>query len=112
MLRHKFARAMVLAAAVLVLGLSAPPALAQSLNELHASGAVGERYDGYAQALQSSAAGVVQQVNAKRRQIYQQTADKEGASVDQIGRVYARQIFAKAPPGTKFLQENGSWIAK
>ncbi len=112
MLRRKFARAMVLAAAVLVLGLSAPPVLAQSLDQLRASGAVGERYDGYAQALQSSAAGVVQQVNAKRRQIYQQTADKEGASVDQIGRVYARQIFAKAPPGTKFLQEDGSWIAK
>ncbi len=112
MLRRNFARAMVLAATVLILGLSAPPVLAQSLDQLRASGAVGERYDGYAQALQSSAAGVVQQVNAKRRQIYQQTADKEGASVDQIGRVYARQIFAKAPPGTKFLQENGSWIAK
>ena len=112
MLRRNFARAMVLAATVLVLGLSGPPALAQSLDQLRASGAVGERYDGYAEALQSGAAGVVQQVNAKRRQIYQQTADKEGASVDQIGRVYARQIFAKAPPGTKFLQENGSWVTK
>ena len=112
MLRRNFARAMVLAATVLVLGLSGPPVLAQSLDELRASGAVGERYDGYAEALQSGAAGVVQQVNAKRRQIYQQTADKEGASVDQIGRIYARQIFAKAPPGTKFLQENGSWVTK
>ena len=116
MLRRNFARTMVLAATVLVLGLvlgwSAPPVLAQSLDQLRASGAVGERYDGYAEALQSGAAGVVQKVNAKRKQIYQQTADKEGASVDQIGRVYARQIFAKAPPGTKFLQENGSWIAK
>ncbi len=112
MLRRNLARLVILAATALILGLSAPPVLAQSLNQLRASGAVGERYDGYAEALQSSAAGVVQQVNAKRRQIYQQTADKEGASVDQIGRVYARQIFAKAPPGTKFLQENGSWIAK
>ncbi len=112
MLRRNFAGAMVLAATALILGLSVPPVLAQSLDQLRASGAVGERYDGYAEALQSSAAGVVQQVNAKRRQIYRQTADKEGASVDQIGRVYARQIFAKAPPGTKFLQENGSWIAK
>ena len=115
MLRRNFARAMVLAATVLVLGLvlgSSAPVLAQSLDQLRASGAVGERYDGYAQALQSGAAGVVQQVNAKRRQIYQQTADKEGTSVDQIGRVYARQIFAKAPPGTKFLRENGSWVTK
>ncbi len=112
MLRRNFARAVVLAATILILGLSAPPVLAQSLNELRASGAVGERYDGYAQALQSGAAGVVQKVNAKRRQFYQKTADEEGASIDQIGRIYARQIFAKVPPGTKFLRENGSWVTK
>ena len=112
MLRRNLARLVILAAAALALGWSAPPVLAQSLDQLRASGAVGERYDGYAQALQSSAAGVVQQVNAKRKQIYAQRAAQEGASVDQIGRVYARQIFAKAPPGTKFLQENGSWITK
>ena len=112
MLRRNFSRALVVAAVVLALGLSAPPVLAQSLDELRASGAVGERYDGYAQALQSSAAGVVEQVNAKRRQIYAQRASQEGTSADQIGRVYARQIFAKAPRGTKFLQEDGSWITK
>ncbi len=112
MLRRKFSRALVVAAVVLALGLSAPPVLAQSLDELRASGAVGERYDGYAQALQSSAAGLVKQVNAKRKQIYTQRAAQEGASADQIGRVYARQIFAKAPRGTKFLQANGSWITK
>ncbi len=112
MLRRNFSRALVVAAVVLALGLSAPPVLAQSLDELRASGAVGERYDGYAQALQSSAAGVVEQVNAKRRQIYAQRASQEGVSADQIGRVNARQICAKAPRGTKFLQENGSWITK
>ncbi len=112
MLRRNFSRALVMAAVVLALGLSAPPVLAQSLDELRASGAVGERYDGYAQALQSSAAGVVEQVNAKRRQIYAQRASQEGTSADQIGRVYARQILAKAPRGTKFLQEDGSWITK
>ncbi len=96
----------------LVLGLSGPPALAQSLDQLRASGAVGERFDGYAQALQSSAAGTVDQVNAKRRKIYADRAASEGTSTDQIGRVFARQIFAKAPPGTKFLQDNGAWITK
>ena len=112
MLRRNFSRALIVAAVVLALGLSAPPVLAQSLDELRTSGAVGERYDGYAQALQSSAAGVVEQVNAKRRQIYAQRASQEGVSADQIGRVYAQQILAKAPRGTKFLQEDGSWITK
>ena len=112
MLRRNFSRGLVVAAVILALGLSAPPVLAQSLDALRASGAVGERYDGYAEALQSSAAGVVEQVNTKRRQIYARRASEEGTSADQIGRVYAQQIFAKAPPGTKFLQETGAWITK
>jgi hypothetical protein len=110
--RRTFFRLTLLAVATLVLGLSGPPALAQSLDQLRASGAVGERFDGYAQALQSGAAGVVDQINAKRRQIYAERAASEGVSPDQIGRVYAKQIFSKAPPGTRFLQQNGAWIAK
>ncbi len=110
--RRTFFRLTFLAVATLVLGLSGPPALAQSLDQLRASGAVGERFDGYAQALKSSAAGTVKKVNAKRRQIYAERAAAEGVSAGQIGRVYAKQIFAKAPRGTKFLQQNGAWITK
>ncbi len=110
--RRNFARLVILAVTVLALGCGAAPALAQSLDELRASGAVGERYDGYAEALQPSAASVVDEVNAKRRQIYQQRAAKEGVPVEQVGRVYAEQIFRQAPPGTKFLRENGRWVAK
>jgi len=114
MKRRTFFRLTFLAVTTLILGLSlgGPPALAQSLDQLRASGAVGERFDGYAQALQSSAAGTVNQVNAKRRQIYAKRAASEGVSSDQIGQVYAKQIFSKAPPGTKFLQQNGAWITK
>jgi uncharacterized protein YdbL (DUF1318 family) len=110
--RRTFFRLTFLAVATLVLGLSGPPALAQSLDQLRASGAVGERFDGYAQALKSGAAGTVKKVNAKRRQIYAERAAAEGVSADQIGRIYAKQIFAKAPRGTKFLQQNGAWITK
>ena len=112
MSRRILLRLTFLAVAILALGLSGPPALAQSLDQLRASGAVGERFDGYAQALQSSAAGTVDQVNAKRSQIYADRAASEGVSPDQIGRVYAKQILAKAPSGTKILQENGAWTTK
>ena len=112
MQRRTFFRLTFLAVATLALGLSGPPALAQSLDQLRASGAMGERFDGYAQALKSSAAGTVDKVNAKRRQIYAERAASEGVSPEQIGRVYAKQIFSKAPPGTKLLQANGAWITK
>ncbi len=91
---------------------SQPIRAAPSLDELRASGAVGEKPNGYAEALRSDWLGVVDRINTKRYQIYAQRAAQQGATADQIGRVYAQQIFAKAPPGTKFLQENGSWIAK
>lgn len=87
-------------------------AAAQSLDALRASGAVGERYDGYAVAREASAAGVVSQVNAQRRQIYEQRAAQQKAPVEQVGRVYAGEIFQKAPAGTWFLDATGKWVRK
>ncbi|MCH7544269.1 MAG: DUF1318 domain-containing protein, partial [Proteobacteria bacterium] len=36
---------------ILIVGLASTPAEAQSLDQLRASGAVGERFDGYAEAM-------------------------------------------------------------
>ena len=91
---------------------SAGSADAQDLDALRASGAVGERYDGYAEARDPSAAGLVQQVNAKRNQIYKQRAAEQGISPGQVGQVYAKQILQKSPSGTFFLQQNGTWTQK
>lgn len=98
---------------VLALGASAPTA-AQSLDQLRASGAVGERYDGLVVARSNDAAvqSLVNSVNAERRQIYAKRAAEQGVSADQVGRVYAQEIFRKAPQGTYFLQENGQWVQK
>ena len=93
-------------------------AAAQSrvLDAPRASGAVGERFDGYAVVRDQSQAGslgpLVDRVNAERRQVYAQRAAAERAPVDQIGRVYAREIFNSAPAGTWFLQESGQWVRK
>lgn len=107
-----------LIAGLLFLGALSPgwaaPAAAQSLDELRASGAIGERYDGLVVARSNDAAtrSVVDAVNAQRRQIYAKRAAEQGVSADQVGRVYAQEIFRKAPAGTYFLQENGQWVRK
>ena len=87
---------------------------AQSLNELRASGAVGEGYDGFARVRKAGggARSVVDAVNAKRRAIYAKRAKEQGTTADQVGRVYARQILGKAPAGTWFLKESGEWVRK
>ena len=89
-----------------------PDALADQLDDLRRSGAVGERYDGLLVARDGGAADFVKQVNAQRSGIYRDRAAKQGVSADQVGRVYAKQIFQKAPKGTYFQQENGDWVRK
>ena len=90
----------------------ATPAHAQSLNDLKASGKVGEAFDGFARARDGSVQGTVNTVNAKRQAIYTKRAGEQGISAAQVGRVYANQIIAKAPRGTWILMENGSWRQK
>jgi len=93
---------------------SSAPALAQSLDQLRASGAIGERYDGLVEARSGdgSVRSAVDTVNAQRRGIYAKRAAEQGVSADQVGRVYAQEIFRNAPGGTYFLQENGQWVRK
>lgn len=92
------------------------PAAAQSLDELRASGVVGERYDGLAVVRDAGASAQVRSlvagVNAKRRQIYAKRAAEQSVPADQVGRVYAEEIFRNAPPGTWFLGEDGRWVKK
>jgi uncharacterized protein YdbL (DUF1318 family) len=51
-------------------------------------------------------------VNSQRRQIYEQRAAQQKAPVEQVGRVYAGEIFQKAPPGTWFQDATGKWVRK
>jgi len=102
----------VLIAVVLATGLFAVPASAQSLDDLRASGAVGERYDGLVEARNPSAAAAVAKINAQRKEIYAQRAASQGVPADQVGRVYAQEILQKAPPGTWFLAPDNTWTQK
>ena len=102
-----------LGAAVLSLSLlTMTSAYADELDDLRASGAVGEAYDGYARARAGSAKEFVNDVNAKRKDIYVKRAKKEGVSTAQVGLVYAAQIIKKAPKGTWLLAEDGTWTQK
>lgn len=105
-------RTLIAGLAALPLLALAPVAFAASLGDLLAQGKIGERYDGYVQARDPSAQGTVDQVNAKRQQLYQKRAGETGQTAAVVGRVYAAEIYKKADPGTWFLLEDGRWIQK
>ena len=106
----------VLAAFSLAVVFGVLPAAAQSLDSLRASGVVGERFDGLVVLREANAPAevraMVKEVNAKRSRIYAQRAKEQGVPPDQVGRVYAKEIFQNAPKGTWFLGEDGRWTKK
>ncbi len=115
MILQHMSRRKLLAGLTLCLALAAAPALAGALDDLRASGAVGERFDGFLELRDASAAGAkakVAEVNKKRRKIYEKRAKADGAKVAQVGPIYAKRIMGKAPKGTWFLKKNGKWAQK
>jgi uncharacterized protein YdbL (DUF1318 family) len=116
--RSRFSKTFLTLLILLAVAAGAPAAWAQSraLDAPRAAGTVGERYDGYAVVRDQRSAGtlgvIVEQVNAERRKVYAERAQRENVAVDQVARVYAGEIFRSAPAGTWFLKEDGQWIRK
>lgn len=102
--------------ALVLLLTAAGVAAATPLDELRAEGVVGERFDGLvvvrAEKSSPDVKTLVERVNAERRAIYERRAAETKAEPAQVGRVYAKEIFEKAPRGTWFLQEDGQWLQK
>ena len=98
-------------AILLALALCATPAWADALDDLRASGAIGETYEGYVVAREAGAQAEADAINAKRKAIYQEKAIAQGVSIDQVEKVYAEEIFKKVPAGT-WIQVNGQWTKK
>ncbi len=96
---------------LLLLALLASSTWAGTLEDLRASGAIGESSTGYAVARNASAQAEVDAINAKRKAIYQEKANAQGISIDQVGQVYAKEIFNNVPAGT-WIHVNGNWVKK
>ena len=101
----------MLKAIPLALIFCATPAWAGTLENLRASGAIGESATGYVVARDSAVLAEADAINAKRKTIYQEKAAVQGVSIDQVGKVYAKEIFQTVPAGT-WIQVNGQWIKK
>ena len=112
MTRRRFSLFSLLALAAVALPLLAAPAVAQTLDELRATGKIGERYDGFAAARDPAMADMVKDINAKRREIYEAQAKKQGVAVDQVGIVYAGELLEKLPSGTWFFTPDNEWRRK
>lgn len=85
---------------------------ADSLQTLRASGALGESYTGYVVAREASAQAEADSTNQKRKAVYAEKAAAQGVGIDQVGKVYAQEIFKKLPKGTWIQNASGQWTQK
>ena len=94
--------------------LFAGEAFAIDLQQARASGAVGEKTDGYVAAITNTAEvnALVADVNAKRKQRYEQIAKDTGQSVDVTAKIAAQEIITKLPAGATFMNAAGAWVKK
>jgi uncharacterized protein YdbL (DUF1318 family) len=90
--------------------MAALPAFAD-LASARASGAVGEKLDGYITALKPSAEinALVDEVNARRRTEYAKISAQKGQPVDVVAKVAAGEVINNLPPGSAYQGSDGSW---
>jgi uncharacterized protein len=92
------------------------PAMADALDDARAAGLVGERPDGLVAPVDASAPSnvlsLVQSVNAKRMEKYQQISAQKGVPVEQVGAIAGEKIISKLKSGYKYMDSSGNWVTK
>ena len=99
--------------AATIFSLAPAPAAADALDDFRRQGAIAERWDGYVETRPGASAAaedLVVEVNRRRRDVYEKRATQENVAVSAVGAVYAAQIIKKAPSGTFFRQQDGSYV--
>lgn len=104
-----------LAAALFTLALSLP-AYAISLDDAKAKGLVGESSSGYLGIVTSSPSSevkqLVNQINNKRKALYQQKAGNAGVAMDVMEQRTGQRLQEMTPAGQYIQDGNGRWVRK
>ncbi|AKQ34312.1 DUF1318 domain-containing protein [Salmonella enterica] len=99
---------------VLTLSLLTPSVWALTLDEARTQGRVGETLNGYLVALKNDAETqkLVLDINHARRASYQQLADSNHLSVDEVAKMAGQKLVERARPGEYVQGINGKWMRK
>ena len=95
----------------------APPASAGDpvIDAAIAAGEVGERIDGYLGVVGTADAATVrkvQDINNRRRAVYEQTAKDNNTTVQIVAQLAGEKQIAKLQPGQFYMDDSGRWQAK
>ncbi|MCL6728641.1 YdbL family protein [Sphingomonas hankyongi] len=83
-----------------------------AVDAARATGAVGERYDGYlgvAAPVSSAVRSQVASINIQRRKLYSNLATSKGASPEDVGITAGCQLLARVGVGQAYMLADGAW---
>lgn len=98
--------------------LAAPAAYAASaaIEAAKAAGVIGEQVDGYLGFVSGEGDAAlraeVDENNIQRRNLYTQTAQQQGVSVDAVAQIAGARQVERAPAGQYVKDSTGAWIRK
>ena len=106
---------LTIAACAAIIWTAIPPsAFALSLDEAKAKGLVGEKSTGYLGAVNPSnaeAQAMIEDVNQKRRQAYEDIAKRNGTNVQAVQTLAGEKAIQNTKPGN-FVEGPGGWSKK
>ncbi len=112
-------RTLILGLVLVFGGITATQAFAQGdaqIETARSSGVIGERIDGYLGVVGSADAEIVrkvQDINNRRRALYEKTAGETGTTVQQVARIAGeKQLAERVKSGEFYMDESGSWKKK
>lgn len=91
------------------------PAQKSVVEAAKTSGVVGEQGDGFLGIVSGGDADLqaaVAEINARRADLYRDTAGKTGVTADAAGQATARMLYDRIPSGQWFKPLGGDWTQK
>lgn len=104
----------LLKSALVLTLLFSQPLWAITLNEARQQGLVGETLSGYIAPIKQDkeTLALVKSINDARAAHYQQLADNNNISVDEVAKLAGQKLVTRAPPGEYVRGINGQWMKK
>ncbi len=104
----------VIKSALILSLLVSQPLWAMTLNEARQQGAVGETLSGYIAPIKQDkeTLALVKSINQARAEHYQQLADSNNISVDEVAKLAGQKLVTRAQPGEYVRGINGQWMKK
>lgn len=90
------------------------PAYSIDLQTAKTQGLVGESPSGYLEAVKSASSttkALIESVNSKRKQKYQEIATRNNTSLQAIEQLAGKKAIEKSKPGS-YIKRSGSWQKK